>query len=417
MLRLLSLLNIRYLRARRRRRYASFVTLVSVLGIGLGVAVLIIVNAVMNGFEHEVRSHVLGMTSHAALLYPGKAIPEWQHTRSVINQHNSVAGSAPFVRGGAMLSHAGQVHGAIIQGLDLELENTTSRIAAHISKENQRLLAEDAPNLLLGSELQKKLNVEIGQNLVLIAPRFSPSTGTQSPKYLTFSVAGTFKIGMHEFDNGMAIMSLANAQKVFDLGDSVHGIRVKFSDASQAPFLARELASNLDPPAASINWTQYHRNFFEALKSQKRIMFVILSIIVAVAAFNIVASMIMLVREKHGDIAILRTLGMSRGAIMQLFVLHGTVIGLIGVAVGVVTGVVGAIYSGNIVAFLERLLGVQFIKSDVYYIDYLPAVLHLEDIGTIGATAAAISVFATIYPAWKASLTNPADALRFESAG
>ena len=417
MAKLILLLGFRHLRARRRARYASFVSIVSVLGVGLGVAVLIIVNAVMNGFENEVRNHVLGITSHASFLYPGQTIPDWQHAVAKISASQDVIGAAPFVRGGAMLSHTGKVHGVVVQGFDLALESKVSEIGDYISAENKQALANDPRGILLGQHLMKKLAIENGQNLVLIAPRFSPSSGAQIPKYLNFQVVGAFKIGMHEFDSGMAIVSLSAAQEIFALGDGVSGIRVKFTDAAEAPWLARQLASELDPPAASINWTQYHRNFFEALKSQKRIMFVILSIIVAVAAFNIVASMIMLVREKHGDIAILRTLGMSRSSVMMLFIFQGTIIGLVGVLVGIIVGVLGANFSGEIVGFLEQLLNIQFIKPDVYYIDYLPAVLRIKDIITVGFVAALISIGATIYPAWRASLTNPADALRFEASG
>ena len=414
---LIALLGFRYLRVRRRARYASFVSLVSVLGIALGVAVLIIVTSVMNGFEQEVRKHVVGMTSHAAVLYPGQAIPAWQQAAHTIETNDKVLSSAPFVRGGAMLSHAGKVHGAVIQGLDFELESKVSDIGRYITKTNKQSLSMGNQNILLGYQLQKKLNVEIGQRVVLIAPRFSPAAGTQTPKYLTFTVAGTFKIGMHEFDTSMAIVSLRDAQDIFELGAGVSGMRVKFSHADEAPWLAQQVAAALDPPAASINWTQYHRNFFQALKSQKRIMFVILSIIVAVAAFNIIAAMIMLVKEKHGDIAILRTLGMPRASIMLLFMFQGTIIGLTGVGVGVVTGIIGARFSGAIVAQLERLLQIQFIKPDVYYIDYLPALIKPSDVIIVAVTAALISITATIYPAWRASLTNPADALRYESSG
>ena len=409
---LISLLGFRYLRARRRARHASFVSLVSVLGISLGVAVLIIVSSVMNGFEQEVRNHVLGMTSHASVLYPGQAIPDWRKAANQLSTDESVVASAPFVRGGAMLSHAGAVHGVIIQGIDLALENNVSEIGRYISEQDRNRLEENTQNILLGYQLQKKLKVAIGQRLVLIAPRFSPSTGVQTPKYLTYTVAGVFKIGMHEFDSSMALVSIPNAQQIFDLGSGVSGLRVKFTDADKAPVLARQAGANLDPPAASLNWTQYHRNFFQALKSQKRIMFVILSIIVAVAAFNIIASMIMLVREKHSDIAILRTLGMSKGKIMLLFVFQGSVIGFVGVAVGIVGGIIGATYSGTVVNLLEQLLQIQFIKPDVYYIDYLPAVLKSADIVKVGITAGLIAVAATVYPAWRASLTNPADALR-----
>ena len=411
-----SLIALRYLRSRRKAYFASFVSIVSILGIALGVAVLIIVTSVMNGFEHEVRGHVLGMTSHASILYPGQAIPDWKSAVTRVNEQDQVAASAPFVRGGAMLSHKDQVHGAVVQGLDFKLENAVSDIGNFVDEEQKQALTSKEKNILLGHQLMTKLDIKVGQRLVLIAPRFSPNSTVQAPKYLTYTVVGSFKVGMHEFDSSMALVSLSNAQNIFELQTGVSGLRVKFTDPDLAPQLARQVATSLTPPAASINWTQYHRNFFQALKSQKRIMFVILSIIVAVAAFNIVAAMIMLVKEKHSDIAILRTLGMSRGSIMKVFVFQGTIIGCLGVVVGILAGIAGTKYSGKVVAWLEQRFDIEFIKADVYYIDYLPAIIKIEDVVTVGIIAALISIIATIYPAWRASLTNPADALRYESA-
>jgi len=412
----IKLLALRYLKSRRQTRFASFVSLVSVLGIGLGVAVLIIVSSVMNGFEHEVRNHILGMTAHASILRPGQPMDDWKEALSAVRKMDQVTGGAPFIRGGAMLSHRGEVHGAVIQGLDLDNESQVSTVGNYISLEEKQLLLTGKSQIIVGYQLKKKLNVEVGQKITLIAPRYSSTSGAQSPKYLTFTVAGDIKVGMHEFDAGMAIVTIKDAQEIFNLGPAITGLRVKFQDPNSAPMLARQVGSALSPPAASINWTQYHRNFFEALKSQKRIMFVILSVIVAVAAFNIIAAMIMLVKEKHRDIAILRTLGMSKSAIMLLFIVQGTLVGLLGVVAGVVAGLVGAAFSGSVVEKLERWLNIEFIKSEVYFIDYLPAIVEAKDVIGIAITAGLISVAATIYPAWRASLTNPADALRYESA-
>lgn len=412
----IAFLALRYIKSRRKARFASFVSLVSILGIGLGVAVLIIVNAVMNGFEHEVRSHIVGITSHASILYPGRPLTNWEQANASISGMDGVTASAPFIRGGAMLSHRGEVHGAVIQGFDLEAEQFVSTVGDYILGEHRLTLDSGGAGILLGYQLRKKLKVEIGQKITLIAPRFSLKSGVLNPKYLTFTVVGDLKVGMHEFDSGMAIVTIKNAQKIFDLGEAVSGLRVKFDNADMAPWLAGQAASRLEPAAASINWTQYHRNFFEALKSQKRIMFVILSIIVAIAAFNIIAAMIMLVKEKHRDIAILRTLGMPRGAVMLLFIVQGAIVGLAGVAAGIVAGLLGAKYCGVVVSTLEQWLNIEFIKADVYYIDYLPAIVESNDVIAVALTAGTISILATIYPAWRASLTDPADALRYESA-
>ncbi len=405
---------LRCLGARRKNRFASFVSVASILGIGLGVAVLIIVASVMNGFEKEVTRHILGMTSHAVLFRPGIRMDDWQELLSLLESESDVAAGAPFIRGGAMLNHKGIVRGVSIQGIDTNLEHTVSTLPDAIDPDAFNLLAQEPNNILLGHSLAENLEVAVGNTVTLIAPQWNSERGIEIPRYVPLKVIGTFSVGMHDFDAGFALLSIGDAARIFGLGDSVSGIRVRFDDPNVAPHRAAAIANRFGSGIATINWTQFHRNFFQALKSQKRIMFVILSLIVAIAAFNIVASMVMIVKEKDRDIAVLRTLGLSRRAVMMIFVIQGVLIGVAGVVLGVITGAWGANKADRIVAQVENWLAIKFIKPDVYYIDYLPADVRLGDIVLISAVAFFICVLATLYPAWRAARTAPAAALRYE---
>lgn len=405
---------LRYLGTKRKNRFASFVSIVSVLGIGLGVAVLIVVASVMNGFEKEVTQHIVGMTSHAMLLRPGTSIANWRDILELVEADPDVSAGAPFIRAGAMLNHKGIVRGVSVEGIDIDAESGVSSLTEAIEPQALRALSNQANNILLGRALAETLDVTTGNTVTLVAPRWNARRGIELPQYFPMRVAGTFSIGMHDFDAGFALLSLPDAATVFGLGDGVSGIRVRFGDADAAPAHAARIAEQLGPRFAAVNWTQYHRNFFYALKSQKRIMFVILSLIVAVAAFNIVASMVMIVKEKDRDIAILRTLGLERRAVMLIFIIQGVLIGIAGVALGIVTGTWGATQANKVVTTVERWFDIEFIKPDVYYIDYLPADIRLGDVALIAMIAFAICIIATLYPAWRAARTAPAAALRYE---
>ncbi|MFT4583790.1 MAG: lipoprotein-releasing system permease protein [Gammaproteobacteria bacterium] len=405
---------LRYLRTKRKNRFASFVSIASVLGVALGVAVLIIVASVMNGFEKEVTRHILGMTSHAMLFTPGSSIDDWRTVLEDIKRSPEVAGAAPFIRAGAMLNHRGVVRGITVQGIDADLEPSVTTLADVIGAKNLRSLTTNPSSILLGKSLAQALDADVGDTVTLVAPRWSEKNGVEIPRYIALKVIGTFSVGMHDFDSGIALLDLREAAKVFELDTAVSGFRIRFTDADLAPLGATAIAKRLSNGYTAINWTQYHRNFFHAIKSQKRIMFVILSLIVAVAAFNIVASMVMIVKEKDRDIAVLRTLGLSRTAVMLIFIFQGMLIGLSGVALGIAIGACGANSADRIVAGIERTFDISFIKPDVYYIDYLPADVRLEDIAAISVVAFLICVVATLYPAWRASRTSPALALRYE---
>lgn len=405
---------VRYLGTKRKNRFAAFVSIVSVVGIALGVAVLIIVSSVMNGFEKEITRHILGMTAHAMLIRPGAEIDDWHAILEIIENHPNVIAASPFIRSGAMITHKGIVRGISVQGIDRHREPAVSTLTDAIHPAALDSLSRNTDNILLGRSLAETLEVRIGDTVTLVAPRWSAKRGFELPQYFPLKVIDTFSVGMHDFDAGFALLSLDGAATVFGLGNGVSGLRVRFNDRDAAPTHAATLVKQLGNGFVAVNWTQYHRNFFYALKSQKRIMFVILSLIVAVAAFNIVASMVMTVKEKLKDIAILRTLGLRRRAVMMIFIIQGVLIGFAGVVLGIAAGIWGANQAQWVVSTVERMLHIQFIKPDVYYIDYLPSDVRLGDITLIAVVAFAICIVATLYPAWRAACTAPAEALRYE---
>ena len=405
---------LRYLRTKRKNRFASFVSIASVLGISLGVAVLIIVSSVMNGFEKEVTRHILGMTSHALIFRQGLRIPDWNSVVERVKSDPNVVAAAPLIRAGAMLNHRGSVRGVAVQGIDIDLEPTVSSLPSLVGEQELAQLSSTPAGVILGKSLADTLDAGIGDTVTLIAPRWSDENGIEIPRYVPLTVVATFTVGMHEFDSSIALLTIDEAATIFEHASNVSAVRVLFDDANLAPRRSLQIAEQLGPEYTAVNWTQYHRNFFFALKSQKRIMFVILSLIVAVAAFNIVASMVMIVKEKERDIAVLRTIGLSRPAVMFVFILQGILIGLPGIILGNVAGVWGATQAHEFVATIEQWFNIQFIKPDVYYIDYLPSYVRSEDLVAISVTAFIICVAATLYPACRAARTAPALALRYE---
>ncbi|MEX2479933.1 MAG: lipoprotein-releasing ABC transporter permease subunit [Gammaproteobacteria bacterium] len=405
----------RYVRAQRRNRFAGFVSLVSIAGITLGVAALVIVLSVMNGFEREVTRHVLGMSAHALLVPTSGSLEDWRPALAAAARGDEVRAVSPYLRGSGLLSRKGAVQGVIVEGIEPDLEARTTAIGEYLGADTLATLEAGHNRVVIGAELARSLAVEIGDPLTLMVPAFDAQGAARAPRYVRLVVGGTFHIGMHQFDARLVLMPLADAQAVFHAGDSVSGLRVRFLDAEQAPRAARHLAAALRQRPGQdfgvIDWTQYHRNFFIALESQKRIMFVILMLIVAVAAFNIAANMIMLVTEKMRDIAILRTQGATRMRIVALFLLQGALIGVLGALLGALLGAWGAQESEAVVRFVEALLGIDLINADVYFIDYLPADLRLGDVLLVMAAALTLALLATVYPALRAAAIDPARAV------
>jgi len=401
----------RYLRARRRNRFATFVSAVSVLGIALGSAALIIVLSVMNGFEREVTRHVLGMTSHAVMLPSSGTLLEWRRIVDAASARPGVEAAAPYVRGSGMLSRKDQVRGVVVEGIMPHLETQVTNLVQYVDEHALAQLESPGNMALMGRNLAAELDVAVGDSLTLVVPVWDAQGAALQPRYARLTVGALFHVGMHQYDSRLILTHLNVAQKLLQLGAAVSGIRVRFDTPEAAPAGVRQLVHDFDENLSVVDWTQYHRNFFLALESQKRIMFIILVLIIAVAAFNIAANMVMVVTEKIRDIAILRTLGATRMRIIGLFLLQGVLIGITGALLGAALGAWGAHESESVAHLLESLLGVDLINADVYFIDYLPADLHPIDVARVTLASIALSFLATIYPAYRAASINPADAV------
>jgi lipoprotein-releasing system permease protein len=406
--------GLRYTRAKRRNHFISFISLISMLGIGLGVAALIVVLSVMNGFQKELRTRILGVVSHVQISGVGGELANWQQTIDAVAQHPRVRSAAPYVQAQSMLSLDQQVRGTVVRGILPDAEEKVADFAQHMKIGRLEDLADGEFNIVLGMELARALNVGIGDKVTLIAPQGLVTPAAVLPRIKQFKVTGIFEVGMLEFDSGLALIHLADAQKLYRLEDRVTGVRLKVDDLFAAPGIGREMLRYIDADAFVSDWTRSHANFFRAVQIEKNMMFLILLLIVAVAAFNIVSTLVMAVTDKQADIAILRTLGASPGSIMQVFIVQGALIGLIGLGVGVAGGVALALNIETVVPFIERLFGIEFLAKDVYYISDLPSDLQWRDVGIITVVSFLLTLVATLYPSWRASRTNPAEALRYE---
>ncbi|MEE8342783.1 MAG: lipoprotein-releasing ABC transporter permease subunit [Gammaproteobacteria bacterium] len=407
-------IGLRYTRAKRRNHFISFISLVSMSGIALGITALITVLSVMNGFEQELRARILSMASHATIQGVEGPLMDWQDIAARAREEGRVAGVAPYVQGETMLVHNQQVSGAMIRGILPELEPEVSQVGEHLQVGQLQDLRAGEYGIILGQELAWSLGVEVGQQITVVSPQANLSPAGLLPRLRRFTVTGTFNIGMYEYDRGVALVHLDDAARLFRLGDGVSGIRLRLHDLFEAPQVARKLAAELPGPHRVTDWTREHANFFRAVRTEKRVMFVILALIVAVAAFNIVSTLVMVVTDKQSDIAILRTLGATPRSIMIVFIIQGLVIGIFGTVVGIIGGIALALNVETIVPALERLFNVQFLAADVYYISDLPSRLNWHDVWRVGGMAFLLTLVATLYPAWRASRTQPAEALRYE---
>jgi lipoprotein-releasing system permease protein len=384
------------------------------LGVALGVAALITVLSVMNGFEKELRERILGMTSHAFITGNGAALSDWQTLQSQIQNQPHLLDSAPFVEGQAMLSQGNRVRGTLIRGVDPTLEPRVSTIHDHIIQGQFNSLQAGEFGIILGHDLARAMGVRTGDKITLITPHVSPTPAGVIPRLKRLNVVGIFEIGMYEYDSALAIMNIEDAAKLFRIPNQVTGLRLKLDDVFQAPSITRDIMNTLSPEYRAVDWTYQHANFFRALKTEKTVMFVILLLIVAVAAFNIVSTLIMMVTDKQADIAILRTLGMTPGDIMVIFMVQGVLIGIFGTLLGIIGGVTLALNVENIIAFIESLLGYAILSPEVYYISSIPSDLRWDDVTVIGITAFVLSLLSTLYPSWRAAQTRPAEALRYD---
>ena len=407
-------IGLKYTRAKRRSGFVSFIAMISIMGIALGVAALIVVLSVMNGFGEELRNRTLSMTSHATITGHDGFVADWQNLRNEISNHKNIVDSAPFTQNEAMLSHRGRVSGALIRGLLPDQEPRVSDIGNKMVSGSINDLKAGSFGIILGSELANVLGVYEGEKITVITPQASVTPVGVLPRLRRFTVVGVFEAGMHQFDRSMALMHMQDAQKLFSLNGQVNGLRLKLDDMFNARVIAYEIDQSVGEDYWVRDWTRMHTNLFKALKTAKIVMFIILFLIVAVAAFNIISTLVMTVNDKQSDIAILRTIGMTPGSLMMIFIIQGMIIGLIGTSLGVSIGVPVALNVNEIVGFFENLFNTKFLPADVYYISELSAVLRVKDVLLYSGSAFLLSVLATIYPAWRAAKIQPADALRYE---
>lgn len=384
------------------------------IGIALGVTALITVLSVMNGFETELKQRILSMTAHATVTDYGGQLSDWQSLKDKIKGQSQVVATAPYVQGEAMLTQGARVQGAIIRGILPSMEATVSQIATHMDAGKFEDLKPGEFGIILGYELAQQLGALVGDKVTLITPQASVTPAGVMPRLRRFTLVGIFKIDMNEYDSGLAVIHLNDAQKLFQYGKSVTGLRLMLTDLLRASFISKELGIKLGEQYLVTDWTQSHKNFFSAVAMEKTVMFVILALIVAVAAFNIVSTLVMLVTDKQSDIAILRTIGATPSSIMGIFMVQGMVIGVIGTLIGLVGGISLASNVENIVRWIEHTFGVQFMSADIYYISELPSEILWSDVYSIAMLSLVLSFFATLYPAWRAARTQPAEALRYE---
>ena len=406
--------GLRYTRAKRRNHFISFISTISMLGIALGVMALIVVLSVMNGFEKELRGRILGMVSHVTVSSFGGPMQDWQSLRDQTLKHPAVIGGAPYIEAEAMISNLSSVSGALIRGIDPEYESGVSEIHENMEFGALTDLVAGEYGIVLGSGLANSLDVVPGDRVTMVTPQATSSPLGFLPRLRRFKVVGIFEIGVYEYDRSSALIHYRDASRLFRLGGGVTGLRLKLDDLDLAPLVREELKQSIGLEYWVSDWTLRHSNYFKAVRTEKTVMFIILSLIVAVAAFNIVSTLMMVVTDKQADIAILRTLGMSPLSVMWVFMVQGTLIGLIGTLFGLVSGVAVASHIDVIIPALEQFFQTQFLPRGVYPITDLPSEMKQADIIKISLLSFGISVIATLYPALRASKTRPAEALSYE---
>lgn len=410
------LVGLRYTRAGKRsarNSFISFISMISMAGIALGVAALIVVLSVMNGFQKEVRDRMLSVLAHIEVFDATGALPDWQQTAKEAFMDREVKGAAPYVAGQAMMTRDDTVRGVVVRGVLPQEEPKVSDVASQVKQGSFNDLRPGEFNIVLGLELARSMQARVGDRVTLIAPQGQVTPAGVIPRLKQFTVVGIFEAGHFEFDSSLAFMHLEDAEKMFRLS-APSGLRLRIADMQQAPQVAQDLSRILTGDVLIRDWSQQNRNWFAAVQTEKRMMFIILTLIIAVAAFNLVSTLVMTVTDKQADIAILRTLGSSPGSIMKIFMIQGALVGLIGTAIGVGGGVLVALNVDIIVPFIEHLLGVQFLPRDIYLISALPSDLRWPDVWTIGMVAVVLAFLATLYPSWRAARVRPAEALRYE---
>jgi len=404
----------RYVRARSSNRFVSLISAISMLGIAIAVAVLIIVLSVVNGFERELKDRLLLMSAHAIIEDPREGLPDWQAKVLGAVANPRVRAAAPFIDGQALIVHGKQLSGIQLRGIDPALEDDVSGVSDVVTSGSLSSLEDRKFSIVLGEELAKVLRAEIGDTVSIILAEGIVTPVGVIPRTRRFAVSGIYRVGMYEFDRRLAFIHLADAQRLYRKGDTVSGIRLAVNDIYSASAIVREVALDMGDPVLVSDWTRSHVNFFRSIQITKSILFVILLLVVAVAAFNIVSTLVMVVKDKQSDIAILRTVGANPSTILRIFMTQGSIIGVVGTLAGIALGVALTLNLETIVSFMESTFGIKFLAADVYFISDLPADLRMADVTRIGAIALALALVSTIYPAWRGARTLPAEALRYE---
>jgi lipoprotein-releasing system permease protein len=407
-------IGLRYTRAKRKNGFISFISLSSMLGLAVGVAALIIVLSVMSGFQKEVSQNILKLTPHANVFAFNGNIKDWKHVRSLAEDIEVVKNAAPYIDKQVMLSTAKSVSGGLIQGIVPEIEENVTELGNLLQQGSLSALKAGEWNILLGDVLAQNLGVSIGDKVTVITPETRSAGLSRIPTLKQFTLAGIFHSGMHPADSGLSIIHLADAQKLFRMGTDVTAIRLEFDDMLDAPVLTQEVIKALPNQYLVSDWTRQYANYFRAVRFEKTAMFIILMLIVTVAAFNIVSTLVMVVQDKRTDIAILRTLGMQPSSVMMIFIVQGIIIGFIGVILGLLLGLPVAYNVGTIVHWIEIQTGSQILDPTLYNLSALPSEVIPLEVAIIAISAFLLAILATLYPAWSASRTQPAEALRYE---
>jgi lipoprotein-releasing system permease protein len=408
------MVGLRYTRARRRNRFVGVNSAVSMIGIALGVWALIVILSVMNGLQKEIRTRILGVASHVQVLGPGGRLADWPAVAKLAAGQPHVLAAAPFVEAQAMLSSGRSVRPSLVRGVLPADEEKVAELARHMRSGSLDVLRPGAFQVLLGTDLAFSLGVIPGDKVALIAPQGMVTPAGVMPRLKQFTVAGTFQAGIAEADARLALVHMADAQALYRFGQNVSGVRLKLDDLFAARGVARDLQAKLPPQASAVDWTRSHAAFFHAVELEKRVMFVILALIILVAAINIISTLVVAVADRQADIAILRTVGASPGSVVRIFMVQGIVIGVLGTAVGLATGILTALNIDVIVPAIENAFRFKIFAKDVYLIPDLPSELQAGDVIAVTLMALALSFLATLYPSWRAARVNPAEALRYE---
>lgn len=407
-------IGLRYLRAKRRNHFISFISLISFLGIALGILALITILSIMNGFHEEVRHRMLSMTAHMTVSGAGDKLDDWKPLSQELMHSSAVLGLAPNVNKLGLAAFNGHSQGAMIKGIDPQREGDVSNVGDKLFAGQLSDLKAGEYNIIIGKELSGTLGIGIGDKLTLVTPEGTTTAVGFVPKMKRFTVVGVFEVGMHEYDANLTLIHIQDAQVLFGLGDAVSGIQLKVSDMFDIPTMRESIGAVISRTVYVTDWTQQHANFFAALQLEKRMMFIGLALIVMVAAFNIISTMVMVVTDKRSDIAILRTIGATPASIMSIFIVQGMAIGLIGMLIGVLGGVAVATNIDVIVPAIEQVFGFKFFPANIFYISFVPSHLEWQDVWQVASMTFVLSLLATLYPAWQASQVQPAEALRYE---